>query len=60
MITENPQIIKINNKGWYVETRIGFDGPFESINEAMGFLDLIKSSNAARDEFAGLQYTPVH
>jgi hypothetical protein len=60
MQSENPQIIKISNKGWYVETRIGFDGPFDSINDAITFLDLIKSSNAARVEFAGLDYTPDH
>lgn len=60
MQSENPQIVKISNKGWYVETRIGFDGPFESINEAITFLNLLKTSNAARVEFAGLQYTPIH
>ncbi len=53
------QIVKISNTGWYVETRTGFDGPFESEKEATTFLDLIKSSNAARVEFAGLQYTPL-
>ena len=60
MQSENPQIVKISNKGWYVETRIGFDGPFESINEAITFLNLLKTSDAARVEFAGLQYTPIH
>lgn len=51
------QIVKISNTGWYVETKTGFDGPFDTEKEASSFLDLIKSTNAARDEFAGLQYT---
>ena len=59
MRSKNSQIVKISNTGWYVETRTGFDGPFESEKEADIFLDLIKCSNAARVEFAGLQYTPA-
>jgi hypothetical protein len=59
MQSKNSQIVKINNIGWYVETKTGFDGPFDSEKEAGTFLDLIKSSNAARVEFAGLQYTPM-
>lgn len=53
------QIVKISNTDWYVETKTGFDGPFDSEKEADTFLDLIKASNAARVEFAGLQYTPA-
>ena len=59
MQSKNSQIVKISNIGWYIETRTGLDGPFESEKEASTFLDLIKCSNAARVEFAGLQYTPV-
>jgi len=59
MQSKNSQIVKISNIGWYVETRTGLDGPFESEKEADTFLDLIKSSNAARVEFAGLQYSPA-
>ena len=59
MQSKNSQIVKISNTGWYVETRTGFDGPFESEKEADIFQDLIKCSNAARVEFAGLQYTPA-
>lgn len=59
MQQNNSQIVKINNTGWYIETKTGFDGPFESEKEASTFLDLIKVSNAARVEFAGLQYTPA-
>lgn len=55
----NSQVHRISNNGWYVETRTGLDGPFESEVEAISFLDLIKSSNAARVEFAGLQYSPT-
>ena len=59
MQSKNSQIVKISNIGWYVETRTGLDGPFESEKEASTFLDLIKCSNAARVEFAGLQYSPA-
>lgn len=59
MQSENSQIVHINNKSWYVETRTGFDGPFDTEKEAATFLDLVKCSNAARIEFAGLQYTPI-
>ena len=59
MFCENNQILKINNKDWYVETNTGFDGPFTTEEEATSFLDLMKLSSAARVEFAGLQYTPL-
>ena len=59
MFYENTQILKINNKDWYVETNTGFDGPFKSEEEATNFLDLMRCSSAARVEFAGLQYTPL-
>ncbi|MCW8901905.1 MAG: hypothetical protein OQK75_10420 [Gammaproteobacteria bacterium] len=58
MSVKNSQVVKINQNGWYVETRTGFDGPFTSEQEASDFLNLIKTSDAARMEFAGLQYTP--
>jgi len=59
MLAKSSQVVKISSNGWYVETRTGFDGPFDSEEEASNFLCLIKSSDAARVEFAGLQYTPV-
>ncbi|MDH5395885.1 MAG: hypothetical protein OEW97_06390 [Gammaproteobacteria bacterium] len=59
MSNHNPQLVKISNMGWYVETRTGLDGPFESQEEATSFMHLVNSSNAARMEFAGLQYTPL-
>lgn len=59
MLAKNSQVVKINQNGWYVETRTGFDGPFSSEKEASTFLNLIKASDAARMEFAGLQYTPM-
>ena len=59
MLAKNSQVVKINQNGWYVETRTGFDGPFSSEKEASRFLNLIKASDAARMEFAGLQYTPM-
>lgn len=59
MSGKNTQVVKINQNGWYVETRTGFDGPFSSEQEASTFLNLVKASDAARVEFAGLQYTPM-
>lgn len=43
---------------WYIETRTGYDGPFEDKSEANQFLRLLISAEAARCEFAGLQFTP--
>ena len=43
---------------WYIETRTGYDGPFEDKLEATQFIHLLKCTEAARSEFAGLQFTP--
>ena len=59
MPVNSTQVVKINQNGWYVETRTGFDGPFSSEKEASTFLNLVRASDAARVEFAGLQYTPA-
>lgn len=59
MLSTNSQVVKISSNGWYVETRTGYDGPFDSEKEASDFHLLIQSSEAARMEFAGLQYTPL-
>ena len=59
MSPANSQVVKITNNSWYVETRTGFDGPFDSETVASDFHLLVKSSEAARIEFAGLQYTPL-
>ena len=58
MNSKNAQIINIMNKNWYVETQTGLEGPFKTKNEAAIFLNLIKCSDAARMEFAGLAFTP--
>lgn len=39
---------------WYVETKTGYDGPFESYDEAETFLRLSDTAEVARMEFAGL------
>lgn len=51
------RIIKIREK-WFVETRTGYDGPFCDEREAEKFLNLLKSCDAARCEFAGLEFSP--
>lgn len=59
MQDNTPHIVQISGSDWYVETRTGMDGPFPTKEEASDFHDLILCSNAARIEFAGLQYTPL-
>mgnify|MGYP001813359335 CR=1 FL=1 len=56
-MSEASRIKKISGN-WYIETRIGYDGPFDSKLEASQFLSLLKSTEAARSEFAGLQFIP--
>ena len=51
------RIIKISGY-WYIETRTGYDGPFDNKMEAQQFLSLLNSTETARNEFAGLQYIP--
>ena len=50
------RIVQIRHK-WFIETRTGFDGPFDNKKEAAEYSLLLKSCNAARDEFAGLQFS---
>lgn len=58
MISKNAQVINIMNKSWYVETQTGLEGPFETENEADIYLNLVRCSDAARVEFAGLAFSP--
>lgn len=51
------RVIQIKTK-WFIETRTGYNGPFEDKNEAKTYLRLLKSCDAARCEFAGLQFSP--
>ena len=51
------QVIKIKDV-WYLETLTGYEGPFESLEEANNYLRLRKRADAARIEFAGLAFTP--
>ncbi len=50
-------IVKIENK-WFIETRTGYDGPFKTKNKAKEYLHLLKDCDAARSEFAGLEFSP--
>ena len=54
---EASRIKKISG-AWYIETRTGYDGPFGNKLEASQFLRLLKCTEAARSEFAGLQFIP--
>ena len=51
-------VIQINNR-WFVETRTGYDGPFADKVEAKNYLRLLKTCDAARCEFAGLDFSPT-
>jgi len=51
-------IIQIKNS-WFIETRTGYDGPFENKKEAENYLNLLKNCDAARCEFAGLAFSPL-
>ena len=59
MSANHSHIIKMNKNSWYLESRTGFEGPFSSEKEASTFLNLLKASDAARMEFAGLEFTPI-
>ena len=50
------QIIKVKDI-WYVETRTGYEGPFDKLSEARKYLMLANTADAARMEFAGLSFT---
>ncbi len=39
---------------WYVQTPTGYDGPFDSYDEAVAYMQLSRTVEAARMEFAGL------
>jgi len=52
----NPTRVLMLVDRWYVETRTGYDGPFENYEEAEAFLHLSQVAEAARVEFAGLAF----
>lgn len=52
------RMIQISSNKWYIETRTGYDGPFDTEDEAKKYLSLLRSCDAARDEFAGLEFSP--
>ena len=58
MVSSQAKMVQVNGRDWYVETRTGFDGPFKSESEAVKYLDLLHSSELARNQFAGLQFSP--
>ena len=58
MTSKHPQIFNVMNKGWYVETQTGLDGPFESEQAAAARLDTVKNDLNSPLQFAGLQFTP--
>ena len=58
MAQREGQMVQINNTDWYVETRTGLEGPFETRKDAQVFQKLMARADAARAEFAGLQFSP--
>lgn len=57
MDNNEKNILQFASGSWYIETRTGFEGPFQTSDEARHYLDLLEQTEAARAEFAGLQYT---
>ena len=43
------------NEHWYVETEMGFEGPFAEKSEAREFLALSDKADSARMEFMGIE-----
>lgn len=58
MYFSEQRIVKIDSTKWYIETRTGYDGPFDSQNEAQEFLALLQSCEAVHTEFSGLEFSP--
>ncbi len=52
------RLVQIKLK-WFVETRTGYDGPFDNEKEAKKYLKLLRTCDAARSEFAGLDFSPL-
>lgn len=52
------QIVKIRDT-WYVETRTGYEGPFEKLSDAKKYLLLANTADVARLEFAGLSFSSL-
>jgi hypothetical protein len=50
------QIVRIKDY-WYVETRTGYEGPFDKLSEARKYLLLIEEADFARMGFTGLSLT---
>ncbi|MEJ2141853.1 MAG: hypothetical protein P8Y24_05780 [Gammaproteobacteria bacterium] len=49
------RIIRISGC-WYIETRTGHEGPFDDTSQARQFLALLRNTEAARNECAGLPF----
>lgn len=58
MLAEHSERLISLSNNWYVETRTGYEGPFDSYAEAEAYLRLFRIADAARDEFAGLAFLP--
>ena len=52
------RVVKIKDT-WYVETRTGYEGPFDDLSEARRYLLLTNAADVARMEFAGLSFSTV-
>lgn len=57
MHNNEKHILQFASGSWYIETRTGFEGPFQTSDEARNYLNLLEQTEVARAEFAGLQYT---
>lgn len=55
MRDSNNRIVQLT-EFWYVETKTGYDGPFDSHNEAGKYLQTILDKENRQRKFAGLGF----
>lgn len=46
-MADNERVLKLVDS-WYIETRTGYDGPFDSYEEAQVYIRLSQAADAAR------------
>lgn len=57
--TNHKKKIIERNDLWYIETSLGFEGPFDTHIEALKYLSLCNRADIARVEFAGCEDTII-
>lgn len=55
-MADNERVLKLVDS-WYIETKTGYDGPFDSYEEAQLYIRLARTADAARLEMAEFSST---